>query len=76
MALIAAEETQGRLARASYKQGSAWKFGYVKNIYGQIETTSGKDGEKQTARIGSQEYNLFPVQPRVHESLGGSFWRR
>ena len=41
-----------------------------------LETTSGKDGEKQTARIGSEEYNLFPVQSRVHEPVGGSFWRR
>lgn len=76
MVLIAAEETQGRIARASYKQGSEWKFGYIKNAYGQIETTLGRDGEKQTARTGSEEYNLFPVQSRVHEPIGGSFWRR
>lgn len=76
MALIAAEETQGRIARPSYKPGNSWKMGYIKNKYGQIEVTSGRDGKKQTIGIGSQEYNLFPVQPRVHESLGGSFWRR
>jgi hypothetical protein len=51
MALIAAEETQGRIARSSYKQGTSWKMGYIKNEYGQIITTSGRDGEKQSIGV-------------------------
>jgi hypothetical protein len=51
-------------------------MGYVKNEYGQIITTSGRDGDKQTIGTGGEGHNMYPLQSRVYESSGGSIWRR
>jgi hypothetical protein len=51
-------------------------MGYVKNEYGQIITTSGRDGDKQTIGTGGEGYNMYPLQSRVYESSGSSIWRR
>lgn len=75
MALIADEETIGRVAKPSQPYKPNWGISYVKNQYGQIEITTGDDKKREIGTGGSRD-NIMPVQTSVYQSPGGSFWRR
>ena len=75
MALIADEETIGRVAKTSQPYKSNWGLSYTKNQYGQIEVTTGDD-KKREIGIGGSRDNIMPVSASVHQSSGSFFWKR
>lgn len=75
MALIADEETIGRVAKTSQPYKPNWGLSYTKNQYGQIEITTGDDKRREIG-IGGSRDNIMPVSASVYQSPGGSFWRR